>query len=137
MTKEHRRLIIEKCSNPEENPNPAMPELPLDDNASRHRILIEQAAYEYVHQPTNMSNLVRLTTSSQWKEQIDYVMSDVSFSIAGPGLGRIDKGSADKKKFRILRTFVRDENGEFNDPDLEENAPLVYAYVKILLEVYT
>ena len=100
---EHRRLIIEKCSNPEENPNPAMPELPLDDNASRHRILIEQAAYEYVHQPTNMSNLVRLTTSSQWKEQIDYVMSDVSFSIAGPGLGRIDKGSVDNKKFRILR----------------------------------
>jgi hypothetical protein len=31
---------------------------------------------------------------------------------------------------------VCDENGEFNDPDLEENAPLVYAYVKILLEVY-
>ena len=136
MTKEHRQFIIEMCSNPEVNPNPAMPELPLEDNASRHRNLIERAAFEYVHQPTNMPNLVRLTTSSQWKEQIDYVMSEESFSIAGPGYGRIDKRSADDKKFRILRTFVRDENGEFNDPDLEENAPLVYAYVKILLEVY-
>jgi hypothetical protein len=32
LTEEHRRLIIEKCSNPEENPNPAMPDLPLVPN---------------------------------------------------------------------------------------------------------
>ena len=61
---EHRRLIIEKCSNPEENPNPAMPELPLDDNASRHRILIEQAAYEYVHQPQRGAKSI---TIEAWK----------------------------------------------------------------------
>ena len=29
ITVEHRRLIVLKCSNHEENPNPAMPDLPL------------------------------------------------------------------------------------------------------------
>lgn len=29
LTEEHRRLIVEKCSDPEENSNPIMPDLPL------------------------------------------------------------------------------------------------------------
>ena len=36
----------------------------------------------------------------------------------------------------VSSRYHSDEDGEFNDPNLEENAPMVYAYVKILFEVY-
>jgi hypothetical protein len=100
------------------------------------RELIERAVHECVHQPTDVPYLEQLMNSPQWKRDVDYTMSEKSFSEAGPGLGRIDKGALGDKSFRIIRTFVRDQDGTFHDPNLEENAPTVHAFIKILLEVY-
>jgi hypothetical protein len=100
------------------------------------RELIQRAVHECVHQPTDVPYLEQLMNSPQWKRDVDYTMSEKSFSEAGPGLGRIDKGALGDKSFRIIRTFVRDQDGTFHDPDLEENAPTVHAFIKILLEVY-
>ena len=71
-------LIVEKCSNPEENPNPTMPGLPylpVEDNASRHRNLIEHAAQKCIYQP-HLSALTMLMSTAEWKREVRYTMRD-------------------------------------------------------------
>ena len=46
----------------------------------------------------------------------------------------IDKTMADKKGFRIHPDFVRNKEGNFVKPDLEEKCLLLFAFLKILLE---
>ena len=43
---------------------------------------------------------------------------------------------ADKKGFGILRDFTQNKDGKFVEPDLEEKCPLLFAFLKILLEEY-
>jgi hypothetical protein len=121
MTKDHRRLIIEKCSNPEENPNPTMPLLPYmpaEENASRHRNLIECAARECIYQP-HLSALTMLMNTAEWKREILYTMGEGLIK-ARKGNSRIDNGALDDGKFRILRDFTQNSDGVLDDPDLEE-----------------
>ena len=135
MTKEHRRLIIEKCSNPEVNQNPTMPLLPympVEDNASRHRNLIERAARECIYQP-HLSALTMLMNTAEWKREILYTMGEGLIK-ARKGNSRIDKGLLDNGKFRILRDFTRNSDGVLDETDLEENAPMVHHFLQITME---
>jgi len=46
----------------------------------------------------------------------------------------IDKGALDDNKFRVLRDFTRNSDGILDEPDLEENAPMVYQLLQITME---
>ena len=139
MTKEHRQLIVEKCSNPEENPNPAMPEVPYlpasttaPYTAPSHSAM-ENLVNRFVHQP-HMPNLAKLLGMELWSEGMIYMMSLKGLSEAPEGCARFDKGFADEGMYRVLRNITRDEKGNYVDPDLEKNAPLQFALLSIIME---
>ena len=82
-------------------------------------------------------NLVQLMSLRSWRLGILYAMGEEGMAAAGKGLARIDKGMADKKQgLRLLRNFVRNQDGKFVDSDLEKHAPLLFALLKILMEVH-
>ena len=99
------------------------------------REAIERDAHEYIHQP-EMPALVLLMGTDAWKQEVTYAMSAEGMANAPKGHARIDKKMSDKKGFRILRDFVRNKDGKFVEPDLEEKCPLLFAFLKILLEEY-
>ena len=91
--------------------------------------------HEYIHQP-EMPALVLLMGTDAWKQEVTYAMSAEGMANAPKGHARIDKKMSDEKGFRILRDFVRNKDGKFVEPDLEEKCPLLFAVLKILLEEY-
>ena len=54
---------------------PGLPYLPVEDNASRHRNLIEHAAQKCIYQP-HLSALTMLMSTAEWKREVRYTMRD-------------------------------------------------------------
>jgi hypothetical protein len=104
-------------------------------NTSCHREKILRAAQDSIHQPS-MPTLVMLMSTDAWKHGILHIMSPNGMRDAPDGLGRIDQGALDKKRFRILRDIIRNEEGKVVDTDLELNAPMQFRFLKILAEEY-
>jgi hypothetical protein len=104
-------------------------------NASCHREEILRAARNGIHQPS-MPMLVMLMGTDAWKQGMLHTMSIDGFSDAPDGLGRMDQGALGKKKFRILRDIVRNEDGKVVEPDLQANAPMQFRLLQILAEEY-
>jgi hypothetical protein len=97
---------------------------------------IKKLANHGVLQPP-VPNLVQLMSLRSWRLGILYAMGEEGMAAAGKGLARIDKGMADKKQgLRLLRNFVRNQDGKFVDSELEKHAPLLFALLKILMEVH-
>jgi hypothetical protein len=78
--------------------------------------------------------MVQLMSLRAWRLGILYAMGPEGMAKAGTGLARLDKGMADERGLRIVRSFVRNQEGQFVDSDLEEHAPLLFAVLKILME---
>jgi hypothetical protein len=94
---------------------------------------IENLTNQNVHQPI-MPALTILKRLSDWRREVNYAMSTQGMAAADGGRARLDKGMADQNGLRILRSFVRDVDGNFVDNDLEKNCPLLFGLLKILTE---
>lgn len=112
-----------------------MPEALRGYTAPSHDKIMKLANHGVLQPP--VPNLVQLMSLRSWRLGILYAMGEEGMAAAGKGLARIDKGMADKKQgLRLLRNFVRNQDGKFVDSDLEKHAPLLFALLKILMEVH-
>ena len=112
-----------------------MPKTLRGYTAPSHDEIMKLANHGVLQPPVPV--VVKLMSLRSWELEIIYVMGEEGMAAAGKGLARIDKGMADKKQgLRLVRNFVRNQDGKFVDSDLEHHAPLLFALVKILMEKY-
>jgi hypothetical protein len=80
--------------------------------------------------------MVQLMGLLVWRLGILYAMGPEGMAAAGKGLAHLDKGMTDDGGLRIVRSFVRNPEGQFVDSDLQCNVPLLFDVLKILMEEY-
>ena len=103
--------------------------------APSHDEIMKLANHGVLQPP--VPKMVQLMCLRAWRLGILYAMGEEGIAAAGKGLARIHKGMAYKEQgLRLLRNFVRNQDGKFVDSDLEERAPLLFSFLKILMEVH-
>jgi hypothetical protein len=101
---------------------------------SRERM--EALVKKHVHRPP-VPVLVGLMQLRGWKAAIRDMMSPESMAEAGTGLACLDKGMAYKKRgpgCRIIRRFVCNEKGVFDDKVLKDRSPWLFDFIQTLME---
>ena len=98
----------------------------------RMQALVER----HVHQPP-VHKTVKLMGLRGWNNGINNVISAQAMREAGTGLACLDKGMADGGGFRIIRRFVRNTQGVFDDKVLRQHSPLLFDFLKTLMEHFS
>ena len=110
--------------------NASLDQQSSDFDRERMQALVER----HVHRPL-VPKTVKLMRLIEWKDGIRNVMSAEGMRAAGTGLACLDKGMAKEGGFRVIRRFVRNAKAVFEDPVLLEHSPLLFDFLKTLMEL--
>ena len=115
--------ITDSDDKPSETPRPPL------------RARMEAMTERHLHRPL-VPKTVKLMELREWQQGIRNVMNAEGMRAAGTGLACLDKGMAKEGGFRVIRRFVRNTKGVLEDTVLSERSPLLFEFLKTLMQLH-